>query len=107
MPGGRRSNPARTREAARFAREPRGPRCGGGAIEGVIRPAAPDGEAAVATVPASRWSSPGSRRSSTAPGGRLGERFIAQAPPAVVKRALARAAELEERVAQLRTSLAG
>jgi Valyl tRNA synthetase tRNA binding arm len=74
----------------------------------VIRPAAPDGEAAVATVPASRWSSPGSRRSSTAPGGRLaGERFIAQAPPAVVKRALARAAELEERVAQLRTSLAG
>jgi valyl-tRNA synthetase len=35
------------------------------------------------------------------------ERFVAQAPPAVVERARARAAELEERVAKLRASLEG
>jgi valyl-tRNA synthetase len=35
------------------------------------------------------------------------ERFVAQAPAAVVERARARASELEERVARLRASLEG
>jgi valyl-tRNA synthetase len=78
-----------------------------GAIEGVIRPAAPDGKAAVRNRARVERELAGTETQLEGARARLAdERFIAQAPPAVVDRARARAAELEERVAKLRASLA-
>ncbi len=79
-----------------------------GPIEAVIRPAAPDREAAARDRARLERELAGTETQLAGARTRLADaRFIAQAPPAVVERARARAAELEERVASLRAGLAG
>ncbi len=79
-----------------------------GAIEGMIHPTAPGIEAAARDR--ARLERELAEAETQLDGARArlaDERFVAQAPPAVVERARARAAELEERVGKLRASLAG
>jgi valyl-tRNA synthetase len=79
-----------------------------GPIEGVIRPAAPDGEATARDRARLERELEGTETQLDGARARLAdERFVAQAPPAVVERARARAAELEGRLARLRASLVG
>jgi valyl-tRNA synthetase len=79
-----------------------------GPIEALIRPAAPDREAAARDRARLERELAGTETQLEGARARLADqRFVAQAPPAVVERARARAAELEERVTALRASLAG
>jgi valyl-tRNA synthetase len=79
-----------------------------GPIEALIRPAAPDREAAARDRVRLERELAGTEVQLEGARARLADaRFVAQAPPAVVERARARAAELEERVTGLRASLAG
>ena len=79
-----------------------------GPIEALIRPAAPDREATARDRARLERELAGTETQLEGARARLADaRFVAQAPPAVVERARARAAELEERVTGLRASLAG
>ncbi len=79
-----------------------------GAIEAVILPTAPDSAAAERDRARLERELAGTQTQLEGARARLAdERFVTQAPPAVVERARARAAELEERVAKLRAGLAG
>jgi valyl-tRNA synthetase len=79
-----------------------------GAIQGMIHQSARDGEAAARDRARVERELAGAETQLDGARARLAdERFAAQAPPAVVERARARAAELEEQVVKLRASLAG
>ncbi len=79
-----------------------------GAIEAIIRPAARDDEAAARDRVRLERELNGTETQLVGARARLAdERFVAQAPPAVVERARTRVAELEERVAKLRAGLEG
>jgi len=79
-----------------------------GPIEALIRPAAPDREAAARDRVRLERELAGTEVQLEGARARMADaRFVAKAPPAVVERARARAAELEERVTGLRASLAG
>jgi valyl-tRNA synthetase len=79
-----------------------------GTIEALIHPAAPDRDAAARDRARLERELAGTETQLEGARTRLADpRFIAGAPPAVVERARERAAELEERVAGLRASLAG
>jgi valyl-tRNA synthetase len=79
-----------------------------GAIEAIIRPAARDDEAAARDRARLERELSGTETQLVGARARLAdERFVAQAPPAVVERARTRVAELEERVAKLRAGLEG
>ena len=79
-----------------------------GAIQGMIHQSAPDGEAAARDRARLERELAGAETQLDGARARLAdERFAAQAPPAVVERARARAAELDEQVVKLRASLAG
>jgi valyl-tRNA synthetase len=78
-----------------------------GSIEGVIVPAVPDALAAARDAARLERELAGAQAQLAAARARLADaRFLAHAPPSVVEGAQARAAELEARVAGLRSSLA-
>ena len=79
-----------------------------GQIEALIRPAAPDRDAAARDRARLERELAGTETQLEGARTRLADpRFVAGAPPAVVERARARMVELEDRVAGLRASLAG
>jgi valyl-tRNA synthetase len=79
-----------------------------GAIEAIIHPAARDDEAAARDRARLERELSGTETQLVGARARLAdERFVAQAPPAVVERARTRVAELEEQVARLRAGLEG